>query len=390
MTPRRTMIGPAVLAVCLAAAVATWAKASFFPAAVEALVKSHCLSAGCHTGRYPAAGMSLDPDMARLAAFDRPAQSNPSFKIIDPASPEKSYLLMKLRGAEGIEGRRMPLRREPLSEADIKTVADWLASFKATDDLAAEPSGQKKSLERPAFWGLSLAGLPTAETLERGRFLFRIAHRFMNSLTGGEGSFLGLDGPASIMLGAGYGLTGRWTLTLGRSNLLREVEAGLAFRALDQSGGAPFGLALRGGASLLTQKTPGRDLFDAADIRWLLSASFSRAISGRVSLLLVPAFAANTDLVTGLRRGTFALGLGGRWRIVGDIALFGEWTPVLSGFSEAANGWAAGIEKKIGGHVFQFFALNAAGIATAQRLPGGDLRLRHGGFRIGFNIDRLF
>jgi hypothetical protein len=106
--------------------------------------------------------------------------------------------------------------------------------------------------------------------------------------------------------------------------------------------------------------------------------------------LVVPSYAGNTDLTTGLRRGTFALGLGGRWRIAGDLSLFGEWIPVLSGYAEAADGWAVGIEKKIGGHVFQFFALNAAGIASAQRLPGGDLRLRDGDFRIGFNIDRLF
>ncbi len=192
----------------------------------------------------------------------------------------------------------------------------------------------------------------------------------MNSLTGSEGSFLGLDGPASIMLAAGYGLSDRWTLTLGRSNLLREVEAGLAFRALDQAGGAPFGLALRGGASLLTQKTPGRSLFDAGNLRWLASASISRALGGRLSILLVPSFASNTDLVTGRKQDTLALGLGGRWRLTGDVSLFGEWTPVLSGYAEAANGWAAGIEKKIGGHVFQVFILNAAGIAAAQRLPG--------------------
>jgi hypothetical protein len=376
-------------AVCLAGIAAlAGAPAAFFPAPVEKIIKGHCLAAGCHTGRYPAAGMSLEPATADLTSFDRPSQSSPEFRIIDPASPEKSYLLMKIKGAAGIEGKRMPLRRDPLTEPEIKAVADWLGTLKAKPVSPTAAAGQKKNLERPAFWGLSLAGLPTAETLERGRFLFRISHRFLNSLTGS--GFFGLDGPASIMLGAGYGLTDRWTLTVGRSNLLREVETGLAYRALDQSTGAPFGLALRGGASLLTEKTPGRSLFDAANVRWLLSASLSRALDSRISLLLVPALAANTDLATGARRGTFAVGLGGRWRIAGDMSLFGEWTPVLSGYAEASNGWAVGLEKKIGGHVFQVFALNTAGIASAQRLPGGDLRLRDGDFRVGFNIDRLF
>ncbi len=132
MSRRRTTNRPLVLAVCCAAAMAAaWAQTSFFPKPVEAVVRGHCLEAGCHTGRYPAAGLSLEPGLAGLAAFDRPAQTNPSFKIIDPAAPEKSYLLKKLRGSAGIEGGRMPLRRDPLSDAEIKTIADWLDSLKA-------------------------------------------------------------------------------------------------------------------------------------------------------------------------------------------------------------------------------------------------------------------
>lgn len=41
-------------------------------------------------------------------------------------------------------------------------------------------------------------------------------------------------------------------------------------------------------------------------------------------------------------------------------------------------------------HVFQVFVLNTAGLTTPQYLPGGDLRMSDGEFRLGFNIFRWF
>ncbi len=151
MNRRRSSRRPAVLVICAAVVAAAWAQTSFFPKPVEAVVKNHCLEVGCHAGRYPAAGVSLDPDLAGLAAFDRPAQTNPSFKIIDPAEPEKSYLLMKLRGSAGIEGGRMPLRRDPLSEAEIKTIADWLAFLKSKTETAQRLPGGDLRLSQGDF-----------------------------------------------------------------------------------------------------------------------------------------------------------------------------------------------------------------------------------------------
>ena len=62
----------------------------------------------------------------------------------------------------------------------------------------------------------------------------------------------------------------------------------------------------------------------------------------------------------------------------------------LSGYKEKSTGWGAGLEWKIGGHVFQIFALNSFGLPSAQYLPGGDLSLSESDFRFGFSVFRLF
>jgi len=63
---------------------------------------------------------------------------------------------------------------------------------------------------------------------------------------------------------------------------------------------------------------------------------------------------------------------------------------VLDGPRAAANGWGVGLEYKIGRHVFQVFFLNAIGLLADQYLPGGDLLLKKGDFRFGFNLFRDF
>ena len=92
----------------------------------------------------------------------------------------------------------------------------------------------------------------------------------------------------------------------------------------------------------------------------------------------MPAYAANANHWADDRDGTFSIGIGGRYMIFEDISLVAEWIPVLAGYKDQGNGWAFGLEKKIGGHVFQVFVLNSGGLTPAQSLPGGDLPSRTG------------
>jgi mono/diheme cytochrome c family protein len=354
------------------------------PAPIRKIFRTHCTE--CHSGASPSAGMSLDPAGLPAAILDKPSTGKPEYKIADSAAPERSYLLMKIRGAAGIAGSRMPLRANKLKDEDIQALADWLAALKPQPGAGEA----KKKPEMPAFQGLTLANLPTDTPMESGRFLFRVAHRFFPAVDTGWDTFFGLDGPGAILLGFGYGLSDRLSVTLGRTNQFQEWDLAFHYKALDQDESLPFGAAVHAGASLATSAFPDRTVFSARNFRVHGELSLTCRLSKRISLLAVPAFVSNPDLRDAGRAGTFAVGLGGRWMFLDGLALFGEWVPVLAGYSAGANGWAIGLEKKIGGHVFQVFVLNAVGSTPGQYLPGPDMRDQDNHLRIGFNIYRVF
>jgi cytochrome c553 len=115
------------------------------PAAVGKIFKSKCLE--CHSGASPAASMNLDVGHLPASILDRPSSEKADLKIADSAAPEKSYMLMKLRGTAGISGSRMPLRAKKLSNADIQAIADWLAGLKPQ---AAVTEVKKNLKNRPS------------------------------------------------------------------------------------------------------------------------------------------------------------------------------------------------------------------------------------------------
>jgi hypothetical protein len=326
--------------------------------------------------------------LASLAG--RPSGEKPDLKIIDPADPDRSYLLAKVRGEEGIVGKRMPLDGDPLPASEISVLADWARSLKGTSPAAPAAAAAPARAAKPPFWGVSLVNLPTTTGIDAGRFLFRISHRFTSSVASGYDTFFGFDSPAHVLIGFGYGLTDRLSLTLGHSNLYNEFDFGAHYIVALEDESMPFSLAVHAGIGLATEKLYGRGRFDGKNFKMHFEASFVRQVSDRLSLLLVPAYTSNANHWADERDGTFALGIGGRFMIFEDTSLIAEWIPVLAGYKDEGNGWAFGLEKKIGGHVFQFFVLNTSGLTPAQYLPGGDLLLKNGDFRIGFNIYRTF
>ena len=245
--------------------------------------------------------------------------------------------------------------------------------------------------ETPAFWGTTLVNLPTPRPIGKGDVLFRVSHRFFPAVKEGYDFFYGLDGPASILLGLGYGFSDNLDLTLTRANLSKELELALQWTLGDQTDmDSPFSAAIRGSASLITLPSPEKKTFHADHTRLNFLASLAYRVHPSISLLLVPGYSTNTAPAQESSRGTLFLGVGGRVFIANDYSVLLEWIPVLSGYALNSTGWALGIEKKIGAHVFQVFVLNSIGISTAQFVPGGDFRIGDGEYRIGFNILRWF
>jgi len=364
---------------------------------VKKIFRNSCSISGCHKGRYPEMMLNLEPDKFMNSILNIPSKELSTMNLVSTEGPEKSYLLKKIRGDNGIVGRRMPLDSLPLKEKEIKTIEDWLLSLK---ELEAEKEripleraeGKRPRFKKPVFWGTRIINLPTPQALEKGEVLFRISHRYYPEVSNGYDSFYGLDGPAALFLSLGYGISEKIMITLGRSKLFQEVEFMLKWAFFEQGKqlNLPFSSAMSIGGSWVTQSQPGRDVFQAENFKFNLVLSLSHQINDRLSFLLVPAYSSNTNHWESPSEGTLALGIGGRCMIFNDFSIIGEWIPVIDGYKDNSNGWGLGIEKKIGGHVFQVFIINSIGLTSSQFIPGGELKLKDGDFRVGFNIFRKF
>ena len=95
------------------------------PDEVKALFQGHC--AVCHKGVFAPKGLKLGPDALPGSVLNVASKEKPDLKRVASGSPETSYLMMKVRGAEGISGTRMPPpRKTPLTADEIALLENWI------------------------------------------------------------------------------------------------------------------------------------------------------------------------------------------------------------------------------------------------------------------------
>jgi hypothetical protein len=365
-------------------------------AQVSKVFAQNCISAGCHSGRFPPMELNLGEDKFAVSLLNVSSRQVSDLKLVDTTNTEKSYLLLKLRGDDSITGKPMPYERDPLSSEEIFAIEKWILGFERKED-AEQPATQKdqayqeRRFTKPAFWGTRLMNLPTDMSIGNKDFLFRISHRFIPAVSKGYDSFYGFDGPAVIYFSMGYGITDTLSFTLGRSSFLKEFELSLKWVFLEQKKiSLPLSAFLYLGGGLTTLRQEDRSTFGSENTRFIAQLGLTYQFSNSFSILLVPSYASNTNYEKPNSENTLALGLGSRLTLVDNLSLVAEWVPVLSGYEANSSSWGLGLEWKIGGHVFQIFGLNSFGLPTAQYLPGGDLRLSENDFRFGFSIFRFF
>ena len=94
-----------------------------------------CATAACHAGNPPVAFPQLDADVAYGVLVGQPAQQA-SMNLVEPYAPESSYLVLKLRGTQGLaggSGALMPIGDAPFDEADIAAIEAWIANGAPND-----------------------------------------------------------------------------------------------------------------------------------------------------------------------------------------------------------------------------------------------------------------
>lgn len=268
----------------------------------------------------------------------------------------------------------------------MTTLALWLlllgAPLAAPSPTAA-PAEDELEID-PLEPDFVVVNLPTTARLPKGKLAFRVTHRFARGLGVGDLSALasdlfGLDGGAQIGLELRFGLLRGTQLGVYRTSD-RTLELFLTHGLLRQ-GTAPLSvqadLAIEGLDNFGEQHSPR------------LGLTLSRRLGERAVLYLAPAFVGNTNLgPAGGDDDSVVLGLGGRLRIADRTSLLAEAHPRLAGYDGGRAALVAfGIERVVGGHVFQLNVSKDLGttpgqIARGQRGPDD--------WFLGFNIARKF
>jgi hypothetical protein len=92
-----------------------------FSGRIKPLLQANC--GGCHNSTNPQAGFDVQSD----GLFDRlllASSQQPVRKLVQPGSPENSYLWLKVSGDGSIVGQRMPL--DPLNGGSRSLALDEL------------------------------------------------------------------------------------------------------------------------------------------------------------------------------------------------------------------------------------------------------------------------
>lgn len=97
-----------------------------------------CATSACHTGSPPANNVpvSLDADQAYQELVGVPATELPSMNLVEPGDASRSYLVLKLRDTQRLEGGsgdRMPLFDVPLTEDELQAIEAWITNGAPND-----------------------------------------------------------------------------------------------------------------------------------------------------------------------------------------------------------------------------------------------------------------
>jgi hypothetical protein len=108
----------------------------------EDILRSKC--GVCHGPKDPKADLDLSSADAIAASLNAPSTEIPSLKIIDLQDPARSYLIMKIRGEEGIMGQPMPINAPPLEDGEIYTINLWIYSLHLSEPGNGKPDESEK------------------------------------------------------------------------------------------------------------------------------------------------------------------------------------------------------------------------------------------------------
>lgn len=255
---------------------------------------------------------------------------------------------------------------------------------------ATPPAAQDEDPDRdpnnsqPDFY---VATLNTNLRLPKGKWNFRLTHRFTTALGQGDfgdlaGRLFGLDGGALVGLDLKYGLLPGFDIGIYRTSFERTIQLQGRYNLI-RDGNGPVGLSVvanvDGTDNFTDEFSPGAAIV------------LSRELGERGAIYLQPSYVGNANL-TGDDEDdeddyTAMVGVGARLRFARNSYVFAEWSPRVSGFDPGVDHVSFGFEQRYGGHVFQLNFSNSFNTTLAQVARGGT---GSDNWYLGFNLARKF
>lgn len=276
--------------------------------------------------------------------------------------------------------------RRLLAAAALCAAVLWVSPAYAQQTVpAAAPQrdlDQNLDALQPDF---TLSSLPTTLRLPRYKFDFRVTHRFGRPLGQGDfgdlvNDFFALDSSAQIGLELRFGFFRGTQGGIYRTND-RTIEFFVEHNLMQQSDTSPIGLsalaAIDGTDNFRDSYTP------------VLGAIVSRKVARLGALYVEPLWVNNSNQLPSElvdHNDSFLLGLGGRFRIRRTVYIVIEGAPRVAGYDPDTTHWTVGLEKLVGGHMFQVNFSNGVGTTLSQVARGGT----SDDVFLGFNITRKF
>jgi uncharacterized beta barrel domain-containing protein DUF5777 len=231
----------------------------------------------------------------------------------------------------------------------------------------------------------TISTLPTTLRLPRYKFDFRVTHRFGRPLGQGDfgdllSDFFGLDNSAQIGLELRFGFMRGTQGGIYRTND-RTIEFFVEHSLMQQSDSHPIGLSA---LAAIDGTNNFKDSYSP-----VLGAIVSRKVARLGALYVEPIWVNNSNQLPSEvvdNNDSFLLGVGGRFRVSRTVYVVVEAAPRVAGYDPDTTHWTVGVEKLVGGHLFQINVSNGVGTTISQLARGG---LSDDTF-LGFNITRKF
>jgi hypothetical protein len=274
----------------------------------------------------------------------------------------------------------------------------FFVSYGQEEDLLKSigvDSSQKQHVTN-AFKSSRVINGHSMEFIGKGVLDFRILHRF-GTVNHGIDEFFGLD-EAGMRMGFDYGLGKNLTIGIGRTSTLnKEVDGFIKFRPVWQStgpGGSPVSIVLVAGMSVNTFKNenPAKEYSFTSRTGYYYQAIVGRKFTSRFTFQLSPTLVHRNEVPANDENDTYALGLGGRYKIGKRVAFVVDYFYIFNGLphTQNYNPLSVGVDIETGGHVFQLHFSNAVGMTERSFITETTNDWGNGDIQFGFNLSRVF